>query len=297
MRKLFCLAFALAALPIMPALGADPGNDETIIVHGMTPQAVRREIDKLASAPWNHQLARWGANFCPTVVGLPDPYQTVVMEHVERAARAVISDATAKCARPNVFILFNEDGTAAFDQILDRAPMLGNTSPLVAIDTSDFQPPGDDDITDLKVDRPVRWYRSTVTDPAPGVVAVWDPRFHRFVATNNVKISQQEKDTVAHVSSLMVIVDTQRATGARLGQLADYIAFVILAGPKLGEDFSSVSIMSLFDGSRFNPAAPEGLTPFDHAMLGALYDADPAREAHDEQAEIASRVRSTLAHH
>ena len=297
MRLLLAGVLLACLMPTPAAIAAppDPAVEESIVVRGMTQRALRDEVDKMIAAPWDHQLARWGSTFCPDVEGLPAPYHDVVMEHVERAAHAAISDLSTTCEKANVFILFADDGSAAFDQILARSPDLGNHVPLVAINTGDFASPYADDIAELRTPRPVRWYRSTITDAAPGAVAIWSPRFHRIVAIRNIKVSQFELNTQARTSSVILIVDTNLATGARLGQLADYIAFIVLAGPKLGDDFDPISIMSLFDGNRFNPAAPPGLTRFDTTLLHALYEADPARQAHDEQAEISLIMHHDLA--
>ena len=128
MRLLLAGVLLACLMPTPAAIAAppDPAVEESIVVRGMTQRALRDEVDKMIAAPWDHQLARWGSTFCPDVEGLPAPYHDVVMEHVERAAHAAISDLSTTCEKANVFILFADDGSAAFDQILARSPDLGN---------------------------------------------------------------------------------------------------------------------------------------------------------------------------
>jgi len=297
MRRTLLLLSVMTSLASMtlPAWSqTSKGSDETIVVHGVEQKAVRGEVDKMIAAPWYAQLARWGDSVCPTVAGLPEPYRSVVLDHLQRAARAVIPDLSASCPHPNVMVLFTDDGTAAFNEILAKVPMFGNTGAAVPLVTTEIEPPSSSEIAELRRNRPVRWYRNTVIEPAPGVVTVWSPRFNRYVADDRMKISSFEKSTQARVNSVTVIVDVPLASGATIGQLADYIAFVVLGGPKLGDTFNPVSIMSLYDSDRFNRAAPATLSRFDMAMLHALFVADPARDAHDEQAEISLIVHENL---
>lgn len=279
-------SLAWASLPIA---SAETGTSETVIVHGITPKAIRGEVDKMVAAPWYGQLARWGDTFCPTVVGIPEPYRKVVLDHLQRAARVMIPDLSISCAQSNVLVLFTDDGTEAFNQILAKAPMLGKTVDPVSIDYSSFSP-SKGELAELRQDRPVRWFRKTVIEAAPGVL--WLPQFRRFY---RLIIDSFDKDTQARVNSVTIIVDVERASGARLDQLSDYIAFVALGDPELGGNFSPVSIMSVYNNDKFNAAAPSRMTRFDESVLHALFDANPARDADDEQAEISTLVHERLA--
>ncbi|MGI4747210.1 MAG: hypothetical protein ACRYGI_09145 [Janthinobacterium lividum] len=287
------LAASLAWVSL-PTASAETDSNETIIVHGITPKAIRGEVDKMVAAPWYQQLARWGNTFCPTVEGLPEPYREVVVDHLQKAARAMIPDLSTSCAQSNVFVLFTDDGTEAFNRILAQAPLLGKTvDPLSAGDSSSS--PSKGEIAELRQDRPVRWFRKTVNETAPGVILrlwAWAP--HR-PAFDRTMVSPMDKDTQARVNSLTVIVDAKRASGAKLGQLSDYIAFVALGDPELGVSFSPISIMSLYNNDTFNAAAPSSMTRFDGWLLHALFEANPARDAHVEQAEISALVHERLA--
>jgi hypothetical protein len=299
----FWVAALLAGLSLTGADAKDMAREpekppgETIIVHGITPEVVRSEVEKILYAPWYHQLARWDSAFCPVVVGIPDPFRKVVLEHLTRTARAVIPGLPAQCSNTTVFVLFTGNGTAAFDKIVERDPSLGNGYGSIGINRDDVVPPHKEDIEALRKDRPVRWYRSTATDPAAAVTATSATSGKgggRSVSINGpVDESyggtsfELSKPTQVRTTSTILIVDLPLASGPTWGQLADYIAFAVLAGPKLGDDFSERSIMSLYDAGHFQKTAPSGLTSFDKAMLHALYQADPAQAASAEQGEIA----------
>jgi len=294
-RSLLMLSLvASLAWASLPNASADTDTSETIIVHGITPKAIRGEVDKMVAAPWYQQLARWGNTFCPTVVGLPEPYREVVVDHLQKAARAMIPDLSTSCAENNVFVLFTNDGTEAFNRILAKAPMLGKTVDPVSMDYSSSSP-SKGEVAELRQDRPVRWFRKTVNETAPGVFLRPRSPVSKKTVFDRTMANPMDKDTQARVNSVTVIVDVERASGATLGQLSDYIAFVALADPEVGDSFSPVSIMSLYNNDKFNAAAPGTMTRFDGWLLHALFDANPARDAHDEQAEISTLVRERFA--
>jgi hypothetical protein len=269
---------------------AEGSQGETITVHGIPQEVIRSEIEKMVYAPWYGQLARWDSTFCPLVAGLPERFQDMVLEHLTRTAHAVIPDLPAHCDTKTVFVLFADNGTAAFDEIVAQDPLLGHGDNSGGISRGDLVPPHKEDIEELRKDRPVRWYRSTTTAHASDVTVNGGRTESRGSSY------WMSKPTQVRTTSTIVIVDLPLATGATWGQLADYVAFVVLAGPKMGDDFSERSIMGLFDEQHFQKTAPAGLTAFDAAMLHGLYEADPAQAAHDEQGEITQIMLHDLSH-
>lgn len=286
-RCVVCLSTVLLA-PGLHARGAKEtpphSPTETIIIHGVTPEMVQREVHKLAYAPWESQLPRWDARFCPVVVGLNDSFRDTVLRHLDRTARALIPDLPQHCSDRNVFLFFTDNGTAMFDAIVARVPTLGNGYGASGISSSDLEPPDRQTIQELRRDRPVRWYRSVSTEFAPGGSI--------GVRAQSGKIDG--KGTQARTTSTIVIIDQNLAAGATWGQLADYLVFVVLADPKLGETYNPGSVMSLFNEGMFQKNAPLSLTPFDTTLLHALYEVDPEQDAHAEQVDIVRAVTRGL---
>ncbi|MBB2155553.1 hypothetical protein HLH33_04395 [Gluconacetobacter diazotrophicus] len=301
-------AGAFAAVSLSCAHAADlpgpAGNPahETIVVNGMSRDEVRQEVDKMVYAPWYRQVVRWDSSFCPLVSGLPERFRSFVVDRLNKAAESVIPGISKHCDTANVIVLFADNGTDAFNAIIARAPMLGSEQPPRGIGRHISIPP-EIAAADLRKNLPVRWYRSNLRVPAPGAMDAFVPgigehneqgvpEFESYSGGDWIK-----KTTQSETGSTIVIVDLPLASGSTWGQLADYISFVVLSGPRLGEIFDQNSIMSLFNDSHFQKTAPSRLTSFDRALLHALYAADPAQGANAEQGEIAYMVVDDLSLH
>lgn len=282
-KKIKWIYFSFSIFSIAPAAAAP---DTTVTVYGLSPKIVLHEIRKMASGQWDAQLPRWDSAFCPGVLGLEEPFQGIVLKHLDRAARAVIPELPATCKTKNAFIIFSENGSAMFDAIDKGVPTLGDGYDSSHVSKQDFEPPDRRIVAQLRQDRPVRWYRSTSLQYSNGA---WGDASAQAAKFDN-------KGTLLRTTFSIVIVDQNLAAGASWGQLADYVAFVVLATPALGENFNQNSIMSLYDEGRFQSKAPSLMTPLDDAVLRALYAADPAQDAHAEQTQIAASVSNDVMH-
>lgn len=304
-RSLLGTAFLLSTALMAPALRAQSPKAQTtaptgntITVHGMSEDEVRRSVEQLTATPWYEQLSRWQSPVCPIVFGLPARYEKVVLTHVQRAIASIQHTKPHDCDTHNVYIAFSQNGTTLFNEIYRQRPSLGQGANSIGIGMSDKRLPGPTVVKELRKDRPVRWYRGVVTDPAPGNMPSLLPGTQGRTMLTNIGSGPTllGKNTVMHASSLIIIVDLPLSAGATWGQLGDYIAFVTLASPGMDTtSFSSTSIMSLYNGGHFQSSAPTALTAFDTAMLSSLYNALDAQNAHDEQAEIAHDVVQVLA--
>ncbi|WP_367160475.1 hypothetical protein ABUE34_03290 [Kozakia baliensis] len=274
-------------------------SNGTINVHGLSEEEIRHSVEQLTATPWYKQLSRWDTSLCPLIVGLPEPFKGIVFDHIQRTATMVMGTRPKHCTKNNAIIAVTQDGTQTFDEIYKRMPALGQGFDSLGYFKSDQTTPDKYDVSLLREPRPVRWYRGVTTDLADGVVGrminLSNGRRVASIVSYGDRGILTQKDTISRTSSLILIVDLPRAAGPTWGQLADYIAFVTLASPGLGETFSRTSIMSLFNGGHFQSTAPTRLTNFDIAMLKSLYKADNDVEAHDEQAQIAHDVTHALA--
>ena len=74
------------------------------------------------------------------------------------------------------------------------------------------------------------------------------------------------------MTSVIIVVDGRQTTKINMGQLSDYIAMIGLAQIRIKADTSiAPSILRLFEGP---DPQPEGLTPWDEALLHSLYTTD-----------------------
>ncbi|GBR06755.1 hypothetical protein, partial [Acetobacter oeni] len=250
----------------------------------MPPDVVQGEVQKIFYEQWDSQIPRWGSKFCPVVLGLSDPFGGMVLEALNQTARSLIPDIPPQCNDKNVFLLFSDDGTALFNMVYNRIPTLGNGYDSSGISPSDLDLPDKQLVKELRQNRPVRWYRSISTDHEAGTL----------LGSRAQSALVGAKGTQARTTSTIVIVDQNLASGATWQQLIDYLTVVVLAAPKLGGTFNENSIMSLFNDNHFQTKAPPRLTSFDTELLHALYEADPAQDAHSEQMDIARTVSKNV---
>jgi hypothetical protein len=133
----------------------------------------------------------------------------------------------------------------------------------------------------LNTPRPVRvWYNAAVSSddgmpltsdslPLSGTSLTVNQYPSNTVRTG----TRLQRGAVQNLSSVIVIVDTNRLTSLSVGQLADYIAMVGLAEVHLDADAGSTpTILHLFDMT--GEASPQGLNDWDQALLKSLYTTD-----------------------
>lgn len=290
-------AHAASNAHMTPAGPSNPSG-ETITVHGVSPDSVRHAVEQVTTAPWYEQVSRWGAPPCPVVSGLPEPFYSIVIGHINRLSRLAFKGQEADCSKQNLLIFFTQNGTQTFNTVLHDDPFLGRGTDSSGLTRDDYALPDESDIRQLREDRPVRWYRAISTDPADGVIAILSRGSQASgpakVLSDSIRGVFGHKRTQLRATYLIMIVDLPRSAGPTWGQLADYIAFASLTSPKLGDVFYKGSIMSLYNQDRFQQGAPRQLTSFDLATLQALYGADADLAAHDEQAEITHEVTSEI---
>lgn len=280
--------------PTYPASTPRPKN-ENIVVHGISTKAVRHLVEAMVSSPsWDHQLARWDSKLCPLVAGAPELFKGVVLSHLYSNAQIVLHGLSKDCGIKNVIIFFSENGQQSFNEILNKYPSLIKGYNSIGLNRDDYEELSRSEIEALQADRPVRWYRSTSTEPASGTIVGKDPLSGKLTTSSIDGGSRILQHTQARTTSVIVIIDITEASGATWKQLADYISFVVLAGPKLGENFNAISIMSLYNNRTFQKTAPPAMMPFDSAIIQALYESETAVQSHDEQLEITQSVISRL---
>ena len=99
------------------------------------------------------------------------------------------------------------------------------------------------------------------------------------------------------LNNVLIVIDTSRITGQKLGPLTDYLSMLALAQVKSLDGCSSLpSVIDRLGQSCAGREAPDGLTPADAAYLTALYSSDLEANKPLEQDEIAGRMSSMLVH-
>lgn len=250
---------AMLAAPISGAAVAQSGassGDPVVVTARPLPE--RRQTLRWFGAisgypPGDQPLSRFTEPLCIASAGLAAkvalPIADRIMDHAQRLGIRLGGD---KC-RPNVLILFVDNGADRIAWLADHRPGIFGNLPYA-------------DVQAMAKDKgPVHaWHMTAVTsrdgDPlvqgGGGVPTLYIPSVSRI--TLSIK---------SHIAAAVVMIDRQAVTGKSVNQIADYATMRTLAivRPRKAEGVSTV--LSLFD----DPAAPDGLTPFDWGYLRGLY--------------------------
>jgi hypothetical protein len=247
-------------------------------------EAQRRSVEKRVNAfiaaitphDYADSLVRWHHGICPVVVGPPPAQIDQILAHVSAVAAASGVTLQPKPCNANFYIV----ATTYPEKLLktwsrrDRL-LFGNAMPKL-IDQF------------LNTPRAVRvWYNTAAADkpvddgvnpePFGGLmtpISAGAGVNAGTVADAAANTRALEFNEVQRFSSVIVVVDTQRTAGIKLGSVSDYIAMVGLSKINLDANFSgAVSILQLFSaaGDTSKAAPPSGITPWDQDYLRGLY--------------------------
>ena len=243
-----------------------------VVVTAQAPEAAherRRRLDafvrRVPALNNGQALARWTKPICPVVVGMSQAqgeYVLLRLFEVARAAGAPVIKAGA--CETNVYIVATADPEGLVKAWGRRSPVIFAERPDAEV--RDFQ----------GTPRAVRaWYGASLDrlttsadSPFEGLEGV--ARNIRMV--HHGDDSRLTSNSPYALTSAILVVDSARASGIRVGALADYLALAALAQlrPQAG-DTDAPSILKLFAAPRGSDP-PSGLTAWDTAFLHALYN-------------------------
>lgn len=276
---LLLLALVLAEPP--------PASDE-ITVTGLREAEIRKQASELVRTalppvPQGGQYARWNVPVCPKVQGLPDAR---VAERVLTRFRAIAADVGAPVGRancrPNILIRFTTDAAAVADRIFAK-----NADAALKIESLDRE-------ALRRRPFPVRWWfgwrvedgsgtgagdasgLSVATAGGDGGNPTEFPGGGYSVGGNSAASLITAKSRVS-LTGATVLVDVDLAAGYPLDAVIAQLAMAVLGQAAVRNEVpASLSVLGLFR----SPAAeaPRELTPWDKALLKALYSIPPNRE-------------------
>ena len=275
-------------------------------------------------SPAIDQIPRWHAPICISVAGLAPDQAARVASRIKEVGEGVGMHTLPDGCKANIEVVFTDQPQAFMDQVAKtREEVLG------------YYHRHDRD--KLKtVTRPVQaWYvtqtssgagtraglafvtLTTSVDSAGGLASGPDGAFASTAsalgatsASSNVvddpdnhgPVGCSEAPQFTHclrsdLNNVLIVIDTSRITGQKLGPLTDYLSMLALAQVKSLDGCSSLpSVIDRLGQSCAGREAPDGLTPADAAYLTALYSSDLEANKPLEQDEIAGRMSSMLVH-
>lgn len=254
-------AALIADVPV--SLAAQDAEDE-LIVTGQKALAEKRirTLSRSISTTMDGHLARFQEPVCAASIGLPERLNDMVAARIAKDARLVGAPVgKAKC-RPNLTVIFTDDGKAFVRELLasDDAPYVGNltshqrealleeTGPVFSIVTSELRGRDGD-----------RLFRSKLS-PAS------DEQYFLQIRSSSII----QKATRRDIHGVILIIENDAALGKTVRQLADYSAMRGLAVAKDSDASSGEpTILSLFGQGA--SALPGELTAFDTSYLKVLY--------------------------
>lgn len=272
--------------PEQPA-AADPATDlSDVEVTGRPLDAMIREfVTEVAEPNRRRGLARWDGPICIGVANLRAEPAQYIADRVSTVAGDLGLDPGAPGCAPNVIVIASDRPTELAEQLTRerrRAFRMGGAG----------MDRGGDALEDFIASAaPVRWWQLSMPvnsetgaravrlpgecknscdmGAGPGTPEDYAPTINVFAA------SRLGTQIVDELFRTVVILDVNQIDGIPANQLADYIAMVTLAQIDPEADTSGyASILNLFE----TPDAAPGLTEWDLAYLGGLYDASRTRK-------------------
>jgi hypothetical protein len=191
----------------------------------------------------NDSLARWNTPICPLVAGLPSERGEFILARVSQVARDSHAPLAAEHCTPNLFVIDTDNPDLLLEKWSQRHRGLLNTCNGMGYIKA-F----------LHSRQPVRVYYNGKC---------------RYSSGGAVMGSHMRYTDVQELTSVIIVVDSQRTTDLNIGQLADYVAMVGLAQVRADADSGEApSILSLF--GKPDPR-PQGLSRWDQSFLHGLY--------------------------
>ncbi len=264
--------------PVPEAQQEEPIGLEDVIVEGRTlNEATREFVGEVAAPVARRGLARWHQGVCVGVVNMNAELAQYIVDRISDVAREMELTAGAPGCSPTIIVIATDDGQAFTREFVDKEPRLFRPG------GSGMDQGGAALRAFLAVDRPVRWWNVTLpVDADTGLSAVRMPGQARgnggsvldyapvtALRTSSRLNSQYRQD----MKRTFVILDMNKLGGVSATQLADYAAMVSLAQIDPDADVTRFdSILNLFREGAANSAV--GLTGWDRAYLGGLYEAE-----------------------
>jgi hypothetical protein len=280
-------AFAALVCAVSPALpaqtssgeAANPTQQVTVQARRELEQAVHTYVEKLTHSTRFHEesIARFRAPLCLAVAGMPNAETEYVLKRVPEIATAAGAQVMPQgCSPKNFIVVFTPDADQFVKDWHGRDAVLFDAN---------ASPPQVDRFLTPSTPSAVRVWHNGVIYGRDGPV---QPAEGGRLAMQSFDDSRLTLEAVVGLSLAIVVIDTTRTNGAKLGQLADYAAMVGLVDMQSDTDLGDApTILRLF--TEPPEARPRHLTVWDQAFLKAIYQ-HTEQKSRTQRSQIAERI-------
>ena len=236
-------------------------------------QALRYEVDhfvdSVVTESRNDAPYRWVEPVCPLVAGLPRAAGELILQRISQAAVDARAPLDGRVCHPNLFVVAIDSPEQLLEKwwARDRRMYAYDSAGVEAVESF------------VHSRRPIRaWYNTALrcnggVSFGPGISPMLGIDLPNFLPqVCKLDNSRLVRSSIAtNITSAIVIVDMRQMKQATVGQMADYIALIGLAGVRLDADPGPApSILRLFADA----TPPQGLSAWDRALLYSLYNTD-----------------------
>jgi hypothetical protein len=275
-------------------------------------------------APAIDQIPRWHSPICISVAGLAPDQAARVAARIQEVGEGVGMHALPPGCKANIEVVFTDQPQAFMDKVAnsreeilgyyhrhDRDKLKTVTRPVQAWYVTQTASGAADRATlafatltttvgtaNGAAGGPDGAFASTASalgaSSASGMV-VDDPDNHGPVGCSDSP--QFTHCLQSELNNVLIVIDTGRVQGQKLGPLTDYLSMLALAQVRSLDGCALLpSVIDRLGQSCAGRSAPDGLTEADAAYLTALYASNLEANKPLEQDEIASRMGSILIH-
>jgi hypothetical protein len=231
------------------------------------------------------RLPRWYRPICLLTMGLSDDRDAFVSARIEEIAKSAGAPVQpgSVCNRANVEILFSAEPEKLMSSIANRFQGALGFPYISQIRQRTADP-----------DAVQSWYatasRKRFGDGALGSSNGWRADHASDPDPNMVTGTRLPPDIEIALVNALVVIDTRKIAGHKLGSLADYIAMLVLSRAKAADICDGLPTIFDLMSKGCASISVEALTPSDEAFLKGLYAANLDGSPAAAIADIAGRM-------
>ncbi|MBR0559905.1 hypothetical protein [Neokomagataea anthophila] len=270
------------------------GGQENIVVHGVNSTVLEKNITKEIYVQRVGHIPKWSSHVCLNVFGLNDTFKDSIIHKMKSVGQDLSLNVSDTCSVGNVLILFTDQSDDVARQIEQQNPSMFRGYDADPQFKETLDEPTDDEKNAFLKSRAVRWLTSTTLRSHDNM-----PPLTISTPLGPIQAVQEDDPSMLHDTARrdftlsIIIVDINRIKDEPWGMLSDLIALVAYMGPNLSAHYDDMTLLGVNNGPVLQ--GPTGyMTPYDKALLAALYNTDGATDAREAVSYMADKVLENI---